>query len=108
MLMVPDKFGNQAIKTAYFTVNTGSAKVEITKKQEEALPGDVYELVVKATNPAEISESDVKLQLDKNYPVEDVIFSSGFNSSTSSYDALTGILTLKLVNSSETGTAGTC
>lgn len=104
-LMVPDKFGNQAIKTAYFTVNTGSAKVEITNKQEQALLGDVFELVVKTTNPTEITESVIKLQLDKNYPVEEVIFSSGFNSSTSSYDALTGILTLKLVNSSETGSA---
>lgn len=101
-LMVPDKFGNQSIKTVYFTVNTGSAKVEIAKKQEQALLGDVFELVVKATNPAEISESAIKLQLDKNYPVESVTFSDAFSTSTSNYDKETGILTLNLVNKGET------
>nr|WP_263324448.1 phosphodiester glycosidase family protein [Neobacillus sp. Marseille-Q6967] len=101
-LMVPDKFGNQAIKTVYFTVNTGSAKVDIVKKQEQALLGDLFELGVKVTNPAEITGTAIKLQLDKNFPVEDVIFSNGFNTSTSSYDEETGILTLNLVNTGET------
>lgn len=104
-LMVPDKFGNQAIKTAYFTVNTGAAKVEIAKKQEHALLGDQFELVVKATNPAELAGSTLKLQLDKNYPVENVIFANGFNTSTSSYDDETGILNLNLVNSGQTAAA---
>ncbi|MBM7691665.1 uncharacterized protein YigE (DUF2233 family)/predicted phosphodiesterase [Peribacillus deserti] len=104
-LMVPDKFGNQAIKTVYFTVSTGSAKVEIVKKQEQALLGDVFELTVKAENPAEISGSSIKLQVDKNFPVEDVTFSDRFKESTSSYDADTGIITLKLVNSGETAAA---
>lgn len=104
-LLVPDKFGNQAIKTAYFTVNTGSAKVEIAKAQEQALLGDVFNLVVKVANPAEITGTSMKVQLDQNYPVEDVIFSNGFNTSTSSYDAKTGLLTLNLVNSGETAAA---
>ena len=104
-LMVPDKFGNQAIKSVFFTVNTGSAKIEIVKKQEQALLGDVVDLVVKAANPSEILGSYIKLQMDKNFPVENVIFSNGFNTSTSSYDATTGVLTLNLVNSGETGAA---
>ena len=100
--MVPDKFGNQGIKTGYFKVNTGSAKMEIVQEQEQAYLGDVLDLKVKATNPADISSSDLKIQMDKNYPVKDVKFSNGFVNSTSSYDAETGILTLKLVNSGET------
>ncbi|MFF2446487.1 phosphodiester glycosidase family protein [Neobacillus sp. NPDC058068] len=101
-LMVPDKFGNQAIKTVYFTVNTGSAKIEIVQKQEQALLGDVLDLVVKTANTSEISGSTIKLQVDQNFPVEKVTFSNGFNTSTSGYDAITGILTLNLVNSGET------
>ncbi|MFJ7729637.1 phosphodiester glycosidase family protein [Neobacillus sp. NPDC097160] len=105
MLMVPDKFGNQAIKTSYFTVNTGSAKIELVKKQEQALLGDVLDLVVKVANSSEISGSTLKLQVDKNYPVKDVTFSNGFSTSNSNYDAKTGILTLNLVNSGETAAA---
>ena len=45
------------------------------------------------------------MQLDPNFPVDEVIFSNGFNTSTSSYDQLTGILSLNLVNSGETATA---
>ena len=37
ILMVPDKFGNQAIKTGYFTVNTGSAKMEIVQRTRASL-----------------------------------------------------------------------
>jgi trimeric autotransporter adhesin len=102
-LMVPDKFGNQVVKTAYFTVNTGSAKVDIVQAQENAYLGDTFELAVKATNPAEISESTLALKVDRDFPVEDIIFSPGFTGSTSSYDNETGILTLQLVNSGETG-----
>ena len=102
VLMVPDKFGNQGIKTGYFKVNTGSAKMEIVQEQKQAYLGDVLDLKVKATNPADISSSDLKIQIDKNYPVKDVKFSNGFVKSTSSYDAATGILTLKLVNNGET------
>ena len=101
-LMVPDKFGNQAVKTVYFTVKTGAAKMELVKKQDQALLGDVFDLVVKADNPSEISGSTIKMQLDKNFPVENVTFSNGFNTSTSSYDTETGILTLNLMNSGET------
>ena len=43
-LMVPDKFGNQAVKTVYFTVNTGAAKMELVQKQDQALLGDVFDL----------------------------------------------------------------
>ena len=75
VLMVPDKFGNQGIKTGYFKVNTGSAKLEIIQEQEQAYLGDVLDLKVKATNPADISSSDLKIQIDKNYPVKDVKFS---------------------------------
>lgn len=101
-LMVPDKLGNQAIETVYFTVNTGSAKMEITHVQEQALLGDVFSLVVKASNLSEISGSKLKMQIDKNYPVEDVTFSNGFQTSTYSYDASTGTLTMNLVNNGET------
>ena len=100
--IVPDKFGNQAIKTVYFSVNTGSAKMEVVKKQEHALLGDVFELVVKASSPAEISGSVMKIQVDKNYPVEGVTFSNGFHTSSYSYDDAAGILTLNLANSGET------
>ncbi|MBH9964797.1 phosphodiester glycosidase family protein [Rossellomorea oryzaecorticis] len=101
-LMVPDKFGNQAVKTAYFTVNTGSPKIEIVQAEEKAYLGDTFELAVKATNPAEISESALSLKVDRNFTVEDTIFSPGFAGSTSSYDDKTGILTLHLENSGKT------
>lgn len=104
-LMVPDKFGNQAIKTVYFTVNTGTAKIDIVKKQEEALLGDVFKLGVNVTNPGEISGSTLDIQIDKNFPVEDVQFAEGFKTSTSNYDAETGILSLNLVNSGEASAA---
>jgi hypothetical protein len=100
--MVPDKAGNTAIKTVYFTVNAGSPKIDIDKKQDQAILGDVFDLAVKATNPAEISGSTIKMQIDKNFPVESVQFANGFNGSTYSYDAETGSLTLNLVNSGET------
>jgi trimeric autotransporter adhesin len=101
MLMVPDQFGNQAIKTVYFTVNTGSAKIDLIKKQEKALLGDVFELSVKATNPNEITGSAIKLQVDKNFPVEDVQFSDTFKTSTFSYEEETGLLTMNIVKSGE-------
>jgi trimeric autotransporter adhesin len=102
-LLVPDKFGNQSIKTAYFTVNTGASKIELTPVQEKAYLGDVFEVSVKATKPAEIAGSQLKLQIGKGFPVKDVDFSEGFKSSTSSYDASTGILSLNLVNSGGAG-----
>ncbi|MCM3766299.1 phosphodiester glycosidase family protein [Neobacillus niacini] len=100
--IVPDKYGNQGIKTVYFTVNTGSAKLALSKKHEQAFLGDVFELSIKATNVSEITGASIKLQVDQNFPVENVTFSNGFKTSTSKYDALTGILTLNLVNSGET------
>jgi trimeric autotransporter adhesin len=104
-LLVPDQFGNQAIKTAYFTVNTGSANIELTPMQEKAYLGDVFEIAVKAHKPGEISSSEIKLQIDKGFPVKGVHFSEGFTSSTSSYDAKTGILSLNLVNDGAGGDA---
>ena len=69
-------------------------KWKLFQEQDQAYLGDVLNLKVKATNPADISSSDLKIQIDKNYPVKDVKFSNGFVNSTSSYDAATGILTL--------------
>ncbi|GAM12148.1 phosphodiester glycosidase family protein [Mesobacillus selenatarsenatis] len=100
-LMVPDQFGNQAIKRVYFTVNTGSAKIDLMKKQEKALLGDVFELAVKATNPNEITGSAIKLQVDKNFPVDDVQFADAFKTSTFSYEEETGLLTMNIVKSGE-------
>lgn len=101
-LIVPDKFGNQAVHTSYFSVNTGSAKVELVKAQEEAFLGDVFKLAVKMTHTDEISSAAIRMQLDKEYPVKDVLFSEAFQSSTSNYDSETGILTLNLINNGET------
>ncbi|WP_423410312.1 phosphodiester glycosidase family protein [Heyndrickxia sp. MSNUG] len=101
-LMVPDQFGNQAIKTVYFTVNSGSGKIDLAGEEQSFL-GDVYSLSVKATNPAEISGSKMNIQIDENYPVEAVQFTEEFKNSSSSYDAETGILSLNLVNSTATG-----
>lgn len=101
-LIVPDKYGNQAIHTSNFKVNTGSAKVEIHKGQEQAYLGSDFNLVVNTSKSDAISSSSIKLQIDKNYPVKEVLFSDKFITSTSSYDAETGILTLDLVNSGET------
>ncbi|WP_210364672.1 phosphodiester glycosidase family protein [Bacillus sp. REN3] len=101
-LMVPDKFGNQAIKTVYFTVETGSAKVDLARNQEMALLGDAFNLSVRAANTHDFSGSSIKLQIDKNFPVEDVQFGEAFKNSTSSYDAETGILTLDIIKSGDT------
>ncbi|PFA69127.1 hypothetical protein CN378_04405 [Bacillus sp. AFS015802] len=101
-LMVPDKFGNQTVKTGFFTVNTGAAKIEIMQDQEKALLGDAFELTVKAANPGDISESTLKLQVDKTFPVADVTFGEGFTGSTFNYDSESGLLTIHLVNSGET------
>lgn len=98
-LMVPDQFGNQAIKTVYFTVNTQSAKVELQHEKEQALLGDEFSLKVNVVKPKEITGSDLKLQFDKYVPVEGVEFGEGFKSSSYSYDNKTGILELRLVNS---------
>ncbi|MBT2663247.1 phosphodiester glycosidase family protein [Bacillus sp. ISL-45] len=100
-LMVPDQFGNQAIKTVYFTVDTGSAKIDLLKKQEKALLGDVVELAVKATISNEITGTAIKLQVDKNFPVEDVQFAEAFKTSTFSYEKETGLLTMNIVKSGE-------
>ncbi|ALC89302.1 hypothetical protein AM500_05510 [Bacillus sp. FJAT-18017] len=97
-LMVPDKFGNQAIKTVYFTVNTGAAKMEVVNQQEQPLLGDLFNLTVKATNPESLSGSTIKLKVDKNFPVEAVQFGNGFNESSYDYDRETGTLTLNLIN----------
>ncbi|MDQ0413311.1 phosphodiester glycosidase family protein [Mesobacillus stamsii] len=100
-LMVPDQFGNQAINTVYFIVNTGSAKIDLMKKQEKALLGDVFELAVKVTNPNEITGSAIKLQVDKHFPVEDVQFIEAFKTSTFSYEEETGLLTMNIIKSGE-------
>jgi trimeric autotransporter adhesin len=100
-LIVPDKFGNQAIHTSYFTVNTSSAKIEIEKQQEQAYLGDEFDLTVKTFKSSEISSSSLQLKIDKNFPVSGVLFSDTFKDSTSSYDDETGILTLDLVNTGE-------
>jgi trimeric autotransporter adhesin len=101
-LIVPDKFGNQAIHTGYFTVNTGSAKVDIQIGQEEAYLGNDFDLMVNTLQNDKISGSTIQLKIDKNYPVKEVLFSEKFSTSTSIYDDETGILTLDLVNSGET------
>ncbi|WP_144702452.1 phosphodiester glycosidase family protein [Fictibacillus phosphorivorans] len=101
-LIVPDKFGNQAVHTSYFSVNTGSAKVELEQSQEEAYLGDTFNLNVKMTQTADISSAVLQIQMDKNFPVKHVIFSEAFQSSTSSFDTASGILTLNLINSGET------
>jgi trimeric autotransporter adhesin len=98
-LMVPDQFGNQAIKTVYFTVNTQSAKVEIQHEKEQALLGDVFNLNINISKPNEISGTAMKLQIDKSFPVETVEFGEAFKTSTYSFDEKTGILDLNLVNS---------
>ncbi|PLT29154.1 phosphodiester glycosidase family protein [Peribacillus deserti] len=105
IIKVPDKFGNQAVKTSYFTVNTGSAKLEVGKRQEAALLGDVFDLTVKALHPDVMFGADMNLRIDKNYRVEKIQFSEGFDGSTSSYDADTGIVSLNLVNSGDAGSA---
>ena len=73
-LMVPDKFGNRAVKTAYFSVNTGEPKMEIVPKQEKAYLGDHFELAVKAHKPTELSVSEIKLQIAKTSPCERCYF----------------------------------
>ncbi|OCA87773.1 hypothetical protein A8F94_07960 [Bacillus sp. FJAT-27225] len=103
-LMVPDKFGNQAIKTVYFTVNTGAAKIEVSSQQDHPLLGDLFNLAVKATNPAGLTGSTIKLNIDKNFPVEGVQFGNGFNESTYVYEKETGTLTLNLTNTGATAT----
>lgn len=104
-MMVPDQFGNQAIKTVYFTVNTGSAKIDLVG-EEQSLLGDVFNLGLKVTNPADISGSTLNIQIDKNFPVEDVQFAEEFESSTSSYNEETGVLTLNLVNNGGSDASG--
>ncbi|MQR97328.1 phosphodiester glycosidase family protein [Fictibacillus phosphorivorans] len=101
-LIVPDKFGNQAVHTSYFSVDTKSAKVELEKAQKEAYLGDTFKLGVKMTQTAEISSAAIRMQMDKEFPVENVIFSEPFQSSSSNYDSQTGILTLNLINNGET------
>ncbi|MCM3717327.1 phosphodiester glycosidase family protein [Fictibacillus phosphorivorans] len=101
-VIVPDKFGNQAIHTSYFTVNTESAKVNIHHGQEEPYLGADLNLLVNTIQNDEISSSSIQMKIDKNYPVKEVLFSDHFHSSTSSYNEKTGILTLELVNSGET------
>ncbi|KSU81937.1 Exopolysaccharide biosynthesis protein [Fictibacillus enclensis] len=104
MLMIPDKFGNQAIHTSYFTVSTNSAKVELNTAQKEAYLGETYTLDLNVTKAEEITGSVVKVQMDKNFPVKDVEFADGFSDSSSNYDENTGILTLNLKNSTAAGT----
>jgi trimeric autotransporter adhesin len=101
-LIVPDKFGNQAIHTSYFTMNTGSAKVEIHHGQEQAYLGADLNLVVNTVQNDKLSSSSIQMKIDKNYAVKEVLFSDHFKSSTSSYNDETGILKLDLVNSGET------
>lgn len=102
--IVPDKFGNQAVHTSYFTVDTNSAKIELIKPSNVAYLGEPFKLQLKATNAEQIAGSTIKLQLDKNYPVKNVQFAEGYSESTSSYDAQTGILSISLVNGFATGT----
>ncbi|CEG28631.1 phosphodiester glycosidase family protein [Bacillus sp. B-jedd] len=101
-LMVPDKFGNQAIKTVYFAISTGAAKMEVVNQQEQPLLGDLFNLTVKATNPAGLTGSTIKLNVDKNFPVEGVQFGNGFSESTYAYEKETGTLTLNLTNTGAT------
>ncbi|GGB64486.1 phosphodiester glycosidase family protein [Fictibacillus barbaricus] len=102
-VIVPDKFGNQAVHTSYFTVETGSSKVELLSPQEEAYLGDTFNLGVSMTKPADISRSTIRIQMNKGYPVKNVSFPDAFQESTSTYDSETGILTLNMINTGETG-----
>lgn len=104
-LIVPDKFGNQAVHTSYFSVNTESAKIELIKSQEDAYLGDSFNFDVKMTKGDKIASATIRLQLDKQFPVKNVVFSEGFQSSTSDYNSDTGILSLNLINNG--GTAET-
>lgn len=98
---IQDNFGNETVKTGYFTVNTGSGtKVELNSASDRAALGGTFNLNIATNNSADIKGITSQISVDKNYPVTDVQFSQSAAGSTYTYDPEKGMVTLNITNSS--------
>ncbi|MFJ8578327.1 phosphodiester glycosidase family protein [Micromonospora sp. NPDC093277] len=97
---VQDNFGNETVKTGYFTVKTGSGtSVGLSSPDAVASLGGTYRLNLTTTDAADVTRVDTKIRIGKDFPVTGVDFAASASGSTWGYDAATGVLTLHVVNS---------
>lgn len=103
-IIAQDNFGNETIKTAYFTVNTGASKVEVVKTEDLVLLGGTYKLNISTNNPSSVKTITARIKVSKDFPITNVQFNSSAKDSAYEYDKENGILTLNIKNSSTINT----
>lgn len=99
LIAAQDNFGNEKESTAYFKVDTASTNVDLLPAGEKAILGGELQLEFKAKETADLKSFNLKLAIDKVYPVSSVDFSSGVSDGSWNYDKNTGILEVKGDNS---------
>lgn len=99
-VVVQDNFGNEARKTAYFTVNTGSGTTVVMDSPDKdgAMVGGKYRINITSNNPSDIKEITAKFKISKDFPIQGVDFATSAAGSTHTYDQKKGIITLNIKN----------
>jgi hypothetical protein len=100
-IQIQDNFGNEAVKTAYFTVNIGyGTSVWISSPDNKAKLGGIYRIDIITNNSADITGIFAQIKVGKEFPVAGVDFAPSASDSTYNYDASTGIVSLDITNAS--------
>lgn len=104
---IQDNFGNETVKDAYFTVNTGNGtKLSLNPKGKEASLGGTYSLALSADDLSNVKDVTATINLGKGFPVKGVSFAESAAGSTYTYDPTTGDLNLTIQNDGASKQAG--
>ncbi|SFG75289.1 phosphodiester glycosidase family protein [Sporolactobacillus nakayamae] len=104
---IQDNFGNETVKDAYFTVNTGNGtKLSLNPKGKDASLGGTYSLALSADDLSNVKEVTATINLGKGFPVKGVSFAESAAGSTYTYDPTTGDLNLTIQNDGASKQAG--
>lgn len=105
---IQDNFGNETLKTAFFTVKAQNGTGLSFGPAGTSTPlGGTTQFSLKADNLSNITGATAMVNIGKDYPVTNVEFPASAGGSTYSYDASTGNLTLTIQNTGSAQGPGT-